>query len=128
MFTTLLFWYISATGNHALFTHNNLDKIDSDGNIHLLLIHIIIHTLLYYHKENPWMLHPFICFTSIDTPEMDITMSHERSLVEFNKTLGYKIHCINNLSLSNYQSSAKYYNKYSFIHISSSYFVFPPPL
>ena len=57
-------------------------------------------------KYTPWMSHPFRLFTYIDPPEMGITTSHERSLVEFNKTQGFKINFINNLSLSYFHSSA----------------------
>ena len=56
-------------------------------------------------KDTPLILHPFICFTSIDPPEMGITKSHESYLFEFTKT--FKINWINNLSLSDYQLSAE---------------------
>ena len=41
--------YITATGKHTLFTHNNRGETESDGDNYLLLTHVLIHTLRYYH-------------------------------------------------------------------------------
>ena len=108
---TVLFWFtdlflkcISATGKHTLFTHIHRWKIESYGDIYLLLTHILIHTTPYYIEYNKQMFHPFICFTSIDITETGITTSHMSPLIEFTKTYGFKINWINNLSLSDYQS------------------------
>ena len=49
LFTNFLFICISSTGKHTLFTHKNRGKTESYGDIYLLLTHIIIHTLRYYH-------------------------------------------------------------------------------
>ena len=48
LFNALFLKYISATVKHTLFTHNNRVKTNSDGDIYLLITHILIHTLCYY--------------------------------------------------------------------------------
>ena len=49
IFTALLFLYSSATEKHTLFTHSNRGNTELDYDIHLLITHILIHTICYYH-------------------------------------------------------------------------------
>ena len=49
LFTHLFLKCISATVKHTLLTHNNRGETESDGDIYLILTHILFLTLSYYH-------------------------------------------------------------------------------
>ena len=89
---------------------------------------------IYYSQTHLFILlvviikdtHPFRFFTSIDIPEMGITASHKISLLEFTKIQSFKINWINDLSLSDYWSSAeklKHLQLYPQIFFSLNFFL-----